>query len=211
MGTEGMKASLVSRELIADSVELMDRAYLFDAIVALVGCDKTIPGAAMGLARLNVPSLVLYGGSIMPGHWRGREVTIQSVFEAVGATAAGRMTEQELHDLEWVACPGPGACGGQYTANSMAMALSFLGLSAMETSPTPAVDPRKGDLAFDSGRLIMDLLRRDLKPRDLLTPRAFENAIAAEATTGGSTNSVLHLLALAREAGFRSAWKTLPA
>lgn len=200
MGTEGMKASLVSRELIADSVELMGRAYLFDAIVALVGCDKTIPGAAMGLARLNVPSLVLYGGSIMPGHWRGREVTIQHVFEAVGATAAGRMTEQELHDLEAVACPGPGACGGQYTANSMAMALAFLGLSAMETSSAPAVDSRKGELAFESGRLIVDLLRRDLKPRDLLTPRAFENAIAAVATTGGSTNSVLHLLALAREA-----------
>ena len=201
MGTEGMKASLVSRELIADSVELMGRAYLFDAMIALVGCDKTIPGAAMGLARLNVPSLVLYGGSIMPGRWRGREVTIQHVFEAVGATSAGRMTEQELHDLESVACPGPGACGGQYTANTMAMALAFLGLSSMETSSAPAVDPSKSDLAFENGRLIVDLLRRDLKPHDLLSPTAFENAIAAVATTGGSTNSVLHLLALAREAG----------
>ncbi len=201
MGTEGMKASLISRELIADSIELMGRAYLFDAMVALVGCDKTIPGAAMGLARLDIPGLVLYGGSIMPGHWRGREVTIQHVYEAVGATAAGRMTAQELHDLEDVACPGPGACGGQYTANSMAMALAFLGLSTMDASSAPAVDPHKGDLASDNGRLVMDLLRRDVKTRDLLTPQAFENAIAAVATTGGSTNSVLHLLALAREVG----------
>ena len=201
MGTEGMKASLVSREIIADSIELMGRAYLFDAMVALVGCDKTIPGAAMALTRLNIPSLVLYGGSIMPGHWRGKEVTIQHVFEAVGATAAGKMTEAELHDLEDVACPGPGACGGQYTANSMAMALAFLGLSAMETSSAPAVDSSKADLAVENGRLVMDLLRRDLKPLDILTPAAFENAIAAVMTTGGSTNSVMHLIAIAREAG----------
>jgi dihydroxy-acid dehydratase len=200
MGTEGMRASLVSREVIADSIELVGRGYLFDAMIALVGCDKTIPGAAMGLARLNVPGLVLYGGSIMPGYWRGREVTIQHVFEAVGAAAAGRMTEQELHDLESVACPGPGACGGQYTANTMAMALGFLGLSVLDTSSAPAVDPRKGDLAYEGGRLAMELLRRDVKPRDLLTMQAFENAIAAVAATGGSTNAVLHLLAIAREA-----------
>ena len=200
MGTEGMKASLISREVIADSIELVGRGYLFDAMVALVGCDKTIPGAAMGLARLNIPGLVLYGGSIMPGQWHGREVTIQHVFEAVGAAAAGKMSEQELHDLEAVACPGPGACGGQYTANSMAMALAFLGLSAMQSSSAPAVDPQKGDLAYEGGRMVMELLQRDVKPRDLLTRQAFENAIAAIAATGGSTNSVLHLIAIAREA-----------
>lgn len=201
MGSEGMRASLVSREVIADSVELMGRAYLFDAMIALVGCDKTIPGATMGLARLDIPSVVLYGGSIMPGHWRGQEVTIQHVFEAVGATAAGRMTERELHELEGVACPGPGSCGGQYTANSMAMALAFLGLSSMENSSTPAVSPEKEGLAFESGQLVMDVLRRGLKPSRLLTRPAIENAIAAVMTTGGSTNCVLHLLAVAREAG----------
>lgn len=201
MGTEGMKGSLVSRELIADSVELMGRAYQFDAMVALVGCDKTIPGAAMGLARLNIPSVVLYGGSIMPGEWQGREVTIQHVFEAVGATAAGKMTDAELHGLEGVACPGPGACGGQYTANTMAMALAFLGISVMQNSSTPAVDEAKEDLAFRHGRLVMDLLRQGLRPSDFLGHRAFENAIAAVMTTGGSTNAVLHLMAIAREAG----------
>ncbi len=201
MGTEGMRASLVSRELIADSVELMGRAYLFDAMIALVGCDKTIPGAAMGLARLGIPGVVMYGGSIMPGRWRGREVTVQHVFEAVGARAAGEITDGDLHDLEGVACPGPGACGGQYTANSMAMALAFLGLSAMETSSAPAVAPEKADLARQNGEMVMEVLRRGLKPRDLLTREAFENAIAAVMATGGSTNSVMHLIAIAREAG----------
>jgi len=201
MGTEGMKASLVSREVIADSIELVGRGYLFDAMVALVGCDKTIPGAAMGLARLNIPALVLYGGSILPGHWRGREVTIQHVFEAIGATAAGRMTEEELRELENVACPGAGACGGQYTANTMALALEFLGLSPMGTACVPAVDGRKDAVAFRCGQLILELLRRDLTPRAILTRPAFENAIASVATTGGSTNAVLHLLAIAREAG----------
>jgi dihydroxy-acid dehydratase len=201
MGTEGMKASLVSREVIADSIELVGRGYLFDAMVALVGCDKTIPGAAMALARLNIPSLILYGGSIMPGLWRGREVTIQHVFEAIGATAAGKMTERELHELEDVACPGAGACGGQYTANTMATALEFLGLSPMSNNSVPAVDPRKDEVAFRCGQLVMELLRRDLKPSDVLSRQAFENAIASVATTGGSTNAVLHLLAIAREAG----------
>lgn len=201
MGTEGMKASLISRELIADSIELMGRGYLFDAMVALVACDKTLPGAAMGLVRLNIPSLMLYGGSIMPGHWRGRDVTVQHVYEAIGAVAAGRMTEEELHDLENVACPGPGACGGQYTANTMATVLEVLGLSPMGSASVPAVDARKNDVAVRCGELIMDVLRRDLKPRDYLTRVAFENAIASVATTGGSTNAVLHLLALAHEAG----------
>jgi dihydroxy-acid dehydratase len=201
MGTEGMKGSLVSRELIADSVELMGRSYLFDGMVALVGCDKTIPGAAMGLIRLNIPSLVLYGGSIMPGHFHGKEVTIQHVFEAIGANAAGKMTDADLKALEDVACPGAGACGGQYTANTMSTALEFLGLSPMGTASVPAVDARKEDVAERCGRLMMDLLRLDLKPRDLLTREAFENAIASVATTGGSTNAVLHLIALAREAG----------
>ncbi len=201
MGTEGMKASLISRELIADSVELMGRGHMFDAMVALVACDKTIPGAAMGLVRLNIPSLILYGGSILPGIWRGREVTIQHVYEAIGAVAAGRMTEEELRELEDVACPGPGACGGQYTANTMATVMEFLGLSPMGTAAVPQVDPRKDDVAVRCGQMIMDVLRRDLKPRDILTREAFENAIASVATTGGSTNAVLHLLALAREAG----------
>ncbi|MDQ5852216.1 MAG: dihydroxy-acid dehydratase [Chloroflexota bacterium] len=201
MGTEGMKASLVSRELIADSIELMGRGYLFDAMVALVACDKTIPGAAMGLIRLNIPSLVLYGGSIMPGRWRGRDVTIQHVYEAIGAAAAGKISDDDLRELENVACPGPGACGGQYTANTMATVLEFLGISPMGTATVPAADARKDDVALRCGELIMDVLRRDLKPRDLLTRDAFENAIASVATTGGSTNAVLHLLALAHEAG----------
>src|ERR687885_2308554 len=201
MGTQGMKASLMSREIIADSIELMGRAYLFDAIVALVGCDKTIPGAAMGLIRLNIPSLILYGGSIMPGHWRGRDVTIQHVYEAIGANAAGKLTDEELREIEDVACPGPGACGGQYTANTMATVLEFLGLSPMGTASVPAVDSRKDDVAVQCGQMIIDVLRRDVKPRDLLTREAFENAIVSVATTGGSTNAVLHLLAMAKEAG----------
>ncbi len=201
MGTEGMKTSLVSREVIADSIELVGRGYMFDAMIALVGCDKTLPGAAMGLVRLNVPSLVLYGGSIMPGRWRGKDVTIQHVFEAIGATAAGKMTDDELRELEDVACPGPGACGGQYTANTMATVLEVLGLAPMGSGSVPAVDPRKNEVGIRAGELIIDLLRRDLKPLDVLTPTAFENAIVSVASTGGSTNAVLHLLALAREAG----------
>ncbi|HZU77380.1 MAG TPA: dihydroxy-acid dehydratase [Dehalococcoidia bacterium] len=201
MGTEGMKASLVSREVIADSIELVGRGHMFDAVIALAACDKTMPGTAMALVRLNVPSFVLYGGSILPGHAQGRDLTIQDVFEAVGANAAGRMTDAELKDIEDHACPGPGACGGQYTANTMALALEFLGLSPMGTASVPAVDPRKDDVGRRAGELIMDLLRRGVRPSDILTREAFENAIAGVAATGGSTNAVLHLLALAREAG----------
>jgi dihydroxy-acid dehydratase len=200
MGTEGMKGSLVSREIIADSIELVGRSYLFDGMIALVGCDKTIPGAAMGLTRLNIPSIVLYGGSIMPGRHHGKDITIQHVFEAIGAVSAGRISEEEFLEIENAACPGPGACGGQYTANTMSTALEFLGLSPMGTASVPAVDPDKNAVAQRCGRLILDLLRLDLKPRDILTREAFENAIASVATTGGSTNAVLHLLALAREA-----------
>ena len=201
MGTEGMKASLVSREIVADSIELVARGYMFDAVVAIVGCDKTIPGAAMGLIRLDVPSLVLYGGSIAPGRYKDKDVTIQDVFEAVGANAAGRMTDAELLEIENVACPGAGACGGQYTANTMATVLEFIGLSPFGSSSVPATDPRKNKVSFDCGKLIMDILRRGVRPSDVLTPKAFENAIASVAATGGSTNAVLHLLAMAREAG----------
>jgi dihydroxy-acid dehydratase len=201
MGTEGMKASLVSREIIADSIELTGRGYMFDAMVCLVGCDKTIPGAAMALARLNVPGIILYGGSIAPGRFKGHDVTIVDVFEAVGAHAAGKMSDADLKELENVACPGAGACGGQFTANTMAMAMEFIGLSAMGTASVPATDPRKNDVAVGVGRLVMDLLRRGVRPRDILTRPAFENAIAGVAASGGSTNAVLHLLALARETG----------
>ena len=201
MGTEGMKASLVSREIIADSIELVARGYMFDAVVALVGCDKTIPGAAMALIRLDVPSLILYGGSIAPGRYKGKDVTIQDVFEAVGANAAGRMTDAELLEIENVACPGAGACGGQYTANTMATVMEFIGLSPFGSSSVPATDPRKYEVSFECGRLIMDILRRGIKPSDVLTAKAFENSIASVAATGGSTNAVLHLLAMAREAG----------
>src|SRR5437773_2104690 len=201
MGTEGMKASLISREVIADSIELVARGHLFDAVVALSGCDKTIPGAVMALARLNLPSLMLYGGSIMTGKFQGRDVTIQDVFEAVGKHAAGKMTEAELRDLENHACPGAGACGGQFTANTMAIAFEFLGISPMGWNGVPAMDPQKDDVAFRTGRMVMDLLGKDLRPRQILTRKALENAIAAVATTGGSTNAVLHLLAVAREAG----------
>lgn len=201
MGTEGMKASLVSREIIADSIELMGTAYSFDAIVALVGCDKTIPGAAMGVTRLNVPSLILYGGTIMPSIHCEKEVTIQHVFEAIGQVAAGKLTEEELKKLEDVACPGPGACGGQYTANTMATVMELIGLSPLGAGSVPATDKEKEKVAFRCGEIIMETLRHGLKPRDILTKKAFENAIAAIAGTGGSTNGVLHLLALAREAG----------
>lgn len=201
MGTEGMKASLVSREVVADSIELVARGHLFDAVVALAGCDKTIPGTAMALARLDLPSLVLYGGSIEPGRFRGRDVTIQDVFEAVGAHAAGKMTLKDLCDLEDRACPGAGACGGQFTANTMATALEFLGISAMGSAGVPATDPAKKDVARAAGRRVMDLLGADLRPSRILSRAAFENAIASIAATGGSTNGVLHLLALSREAG----------
>ncbi len=203
MGTEGMKASLISREVIADSVELVARGHLFDAVVALSGCDKTIPGTVMALARLDLPSLMLYGGSIMPGTFQGRAVTIQDVFEAVGKHAAHKMTDAELKELEDRACPGPGACGGQFTANTMAIAFEFLGISPMGWNGVPAMDPRKDDVAFACGKLVMELLKQDLRPRRIITRKSLANAIAAVATTGGSTNAVLHLLAVAREAGVR--------
>ncbi|MBI3940477.1 MAG: dihydroxy-acid dehydratase [Acidobacteria bacterium] len=201
MGTEGMKASLISREVIADSIELVGRGHMFDAMVALVGCDKTIPGAAMALIRLDLPSLILYGGSIEAGRFHGRDVTIQDVYEAIGANAAGKMSDQELRELEDVACPGAGACGGQFTANTMATVLEFIGLSPLGTASVPATDPRKQEVAVHCGKLVMELLRRDLRPSAILKRPAFENAIAGVAATGGSTNSVLHLLAMAREAG----------
>jgi dihydroxy-acid dehydratase len=203
MGTEGMKASLISREVIADSIELVARGHLFDGVVALSGCDKTIPGTVMALARLNVPSLMLYGGSIMPGQFQGHDVTIQDVFEAVGKHASGKMTAAELKDLEDHACPGPGACGGQFTANTMAIAFEFLGMSPMGRNGVPAMDKRKDDVAFECGKTVMELLRRDLRPRQIITRKSLENAIAAVATTGGSTNAVLHLLAVAYEAGIK--------
>src|SRR5262245_20840515 len=201
MGTEGMKASLVSRDLIADSIELVARGYLFDAVIAIVGCDKTIPGAAMGLIRLNLPSLVLYSGSIAPGNFQGRDVTVQDVFEAVGANAAGKMSDKDLREIENVACPGAGACGGQYTANTMAMVMEFIGLAVMGTGSVSAVDPLKEKTAQEAGKYVVDLLRRGTRPSDILTRQAFENAIIGVAATGGSTNAVLHLLAMAREAG----------
>jgi dihydroxy-acid dehydratase len=201
MGTEGMKASLVSRDLIADSIELVARGYMFDALIALVGCDKTIPGAAMGLIRLNIPGMILYCGSIAPGNFRGREVTIQDVFEAVGANAAGKMSDDDLREIENVACPGAGACGGQYTANTMAMVMEFIGLAVMGTGSVSAVDPLKEKTAIEAGKYVVDLLRRGTLPKDILTRKSFENAIAGVAATGGSTNAVLHLLAMAREAG----------
>ena len=201
MGSEGMRASLVSREVIADSIELVARGNLFDGVVALSGCDKTIPGTIMALARLNVPGLMIYGGSIEPGQFQGHDVTIQDVFEAVGAHASGRMSDAELADIENHACPGAGACGGQFTANTMATAGEFLGISPMGTASVPATDPKKDEVGFQAGAQIMDLVRRDLRPCAILTPHALENAIASVAASGGSTNAVLHLLAIAREAG----------
>jgi dihydroxy-acid dehydratase len=201
MGSEGMRASLVSREVIADSIELVARGNLFDGVVALSGCDKTIPGTVMALARLNVPGLMIYGGSIEPGTFHGHDVTIQDVFEAVGAHARGRMTDAELADLENHACPGAGACGGQFTANTMATATEFLGISPMDSASVPATDPKKDEVGFQAGVQIMELVRRDLRPRAILTRHALENAIASVAASGGSTNAVLHLLAIAREAG----------
>src|SRR5450631_3252000 len=201
MGTEGMRASLVSRELIADSIELVCRGQMFDAVVCVVGCDKTIPAGAMALARLNIPGLVLYGGTIAPGNFRGKDVTIQDVFEAVGANAAGKMTDADLLELENVACPAAGACGGQYTANTMSTAMEMIGLSPMGFNSVPAMDPQKDQTSFDCGKVVMNVLQQGIKPRDILTRDAFENAIASVAATGGSTSAVLHLLAIAREAG----------
>ena len=201
MGTAGMKASLVSREVIADSIELVARGNLFDGLVVLVGCDKTIPGAVMALARLDIPGTVLYGGSIAPGTWEGRDVTIQDVFEAVGAHAAGRLDDGRLKTLEDHACPGAGACGGQFTANTMAAVCEFLGMAAMGSGSVPAVDPDRRAVCGRIGRLVMDLVDRDLRPSRILTRPAIENAIAGVMATGGSTNAVLHLLAIAREAG----------
>jgi dihydroxy-acid dehydratase len=200
MGTEGMKTSLISRELIADSIELLVRGHMFDGVVALVACDKTIPGAAMALLRLNIPGVVLYGGTIMPGKFQGRDVTIQDVFEAVGANASGKMTDAELRDIEDHACPGAGACGGQFTANTMATVMELIGLSPMGTAAVPQLDKRKEDISMRCGRVVMDAVRNNLRPRDICTRKAFENAIAGVAGTAGSTNAVLHLLAMAREA-----------
>src|SRR5579862_3107461 len=200
MGTEGMKASLVSRDLIADSIELVGRGHMFDGIIALVACDKTIPGAAMALLRLNVPGVILYGGSIMPGRYQGRDMTVQDVFEAVGANAAGRITDQELLDIENVSCPGAGACGGQFTANTMATVMEMIGLAPMNTAAVPQVDPRKHAVAFRCGQIAVDAVKANRRPRDIATRPAFENAIASVAATGGSTNAVLHLLAMAHEA-----------
>jgi dihydroxy-acid dehydratase len=201
MGSAGMRTSLVSREVIADSIELVARGNMFDAIVILVGCDKTIPGAAMALARLDIPGLMLYGGSIAPGRFAGRDVTIQDVFEAVGAHAAGRLSDADLCEIEAKACPGAGACGGQFTANTMATACEFLGLAPMGSGDVPAVGENKADVAEKAGELVMDVLKRGLRPSRIVTRDALENAIAAVATTGGSTNAVLHLMAIAREAG----------
>ena len=201
MGTEGMKSSLVSREVIADSVELVARGHLLDAFVGISGCDKTIPAMVMAMARLDLPSLMLYSGSIQYGEHRGRKITIQDVFEAIGAHNAGKIDAVELREIENQACPGAGACGGQFTANTMATAFEMLGVSPMGFSDVPAVDGKKADTAFQAGRLVMDLLKHDVRPRKIITRRALHNAIAGVMATGGSTNAVLHLLAVAREAG----------
>jgi dihydroxy-acid dehydratase len=201
MGTQGMKTSLVSREIIADSIELVGRGHMFDAMVTIVGCDKTIPAGAMAHVRLGVPGVIVYSGSIAPGRFKGHDVTIQDVFEGVGANAAGRMSDEDLKDLELHACPGAGACGGQFTANTMAMALEFLGLSPIGSASPPALDARKDEVCVAAGTLVMELLERGLTPQRILTRESFENAIVAGAGSGGSTNLVLHLLAIAREAG----------
>jgi dihydroxy-acid dehydratase len=205
MGTPGMRASLASRELIADSIELVVDAHMFDAAIAISGCDKTIPGTVMALCRLNIPSVMLYGGSILPGNYRGRRVTIQEVFEAVGAHAAGRITDEELTEIENVASPGAGSCGGQFTANTMAMAFEVLGISPAGFSMVPAVDEHKGDVSERAGELVMTVLKNDLRPSRIITRESLENAIAAIACSGGSTNGVLHLLAIAGEMGIELA------
>ena len=201
MGTEGMKMSLVSREVIADSIELTARGYQFDAVIALSGCDKTIPGCVMALARLDVPSLMLYGGSILPGHWRGKDVTIQDVFEAIGRHATGELSDDDLHELEGCASPGAGACGAQFTANTMASAFEVMGISPMGSSMVPAVAGTRAEVARQCGELVMRVLSDDLRPSRIITEDSLENAIATVCTSGGSTNGVLHLLAVANEAG----------
>ena len=201
MGTSGMRASLVSREAVADTIELVVRGHLLDGVVAISGCDKTIPGTVMALARLDLPSLMIYGGSIYPGRYQDKDVTIQDVFEAVGACAAGVITEQDLRDLEDVACPGAGACGGQFTANTMSTAMTVLGISPMGVNDIPALDSRKKEVAFYSGEIVMQLIEQGITARQIITRTALENAIASVAATAGSTNAVLHLLAIAREAG----------
>ena len=201
MGTSGMRASLVSREAVADTIELAVRGHLLDGVVAISGCDKTIPGTVMALARLDLPSLMLYGGSIYAGKYRGKDVTIQDVFEAVGACAAGVISEQDLHELEEVACPGAGACGGQFTANTMSTAMTLLGISPMGVNDVPALDPRKKEAAARCGELVMRLIEGNVTARQIITRTALDNAIASVAATAGSTNAVLHLLAIAREAG----------
>ena len=203
MGTEGMKASLISRETIADSVEIVARGHLLDGVVGISGCDKTIPAMVMALARLNVPGLMLYGGSIMYGEYRGRRLTVQDVFEAIGAFNAGKIDARELGEIESRACPGAGACGGQFTANTMATAFEMLGISPMGFNGVPALDPGKEEVAFQTGRLAMELLAKGVLPRHIITRKALENAIAGVMATGGSTNAVLHLLAVAREAGVK--------
>ena len=203
MGTEGMKASLVSREVIADSVELVVRGHLLDGLVGISGCDKTIPGMVMAMARLNLPSVMLYGGSILYGEYKGRRLTVQDVFEAIGAFNAGKIDARELGEIESRACPGAGACGGQFTANTMATAFEMLGVSPMGFNGVPAVDPKKEEIAFETGKLVMDVLRKGVLPRRIITKKALYNAIAGVMATGGSTNAVLHLLAVAKEAGVK--------
>ena len=200
MGTDGMRASLVSREVICDSIELVTRGNMFDAIVILVGCDKTIPGGIMAAARLNIPAVVLYGGSIAPGQFEGHDVTIQDVYEAIGSHARGKISDAKLTEIEKVACPGAGACGGQFTANTMALVGEFLGIAPMGLSGIPATNKEKGHAGYRAGEMVMDLLKRDVTPSKIMTKTAIENAITGVAATGGSTNSVLHLLAIANEA-----------
>ena len=201
MGVEGMKCSLISREVIADSIELVARGNHFDGLICLSGCDKTNPGVVMALARLDIPGLALYGGSIAPGHLDDKDLTIQDVFEAVGAYASGRINEQQFRAVENTACPGAGACGGQFTANTMSTVMEFLGISPLGSNGIPATVGEKDEAAFNAGKLVVDMLRRDLRPSQIITRRSIENAIASVAATGGSTNAVLHLLAIAREAG----------
>ena len=201
MGTEGMKTSLVSRELITDSIELVARGHYFDALVCIVGCDKTIPAGGMALARVDRPGIVLYSGSIAYGHWRGRDIAIADTFEAIGAEAAGKISAEELKEIEDVSCPGPGACGGQYTANTMAMVMEVLGLSPFGYNTIPAMDAKKAAASTDAGRLLMDVLAADRRPSSILTRKSFENAIAAAAASGGSTNVALHIPAIAAEVG----------
>jgi len=201
MGTEGMKTSLISREVIADSIELVVRGHMLDGLVSLTGCDKTTPGAIMAMTRLDIPSVLLYGGSIMPGHYQNQAITIQDVYEAIGAHATGKMKDEELHQIETQACPGAGSCGGQFTANTMATAVEILGLALMGSGSVPAVDPKKDEVASEIGKLAVDLVKRDLRPSQIITRAAIDNAIASIATTGGSTNGVLHFLAIAHELG----------